>query len=149
MDARSKDVPLIVITVLCLRFAYFNDTEMSQNNDIPKPLLNARGWFQHNMKHLMIVFVFACFPLEERISKEFNLDTFFRRQAHTLTAMHVAYQAVVTYNNLYLERNGPSESVEEKQYEDERATIASYLGFSIYIAGAIYIVMTLVRSGCI
>ena len=96
----------------------------------------------------MIVFVFACFPLEERISKEFNLDTFFRRQAHTLTAMHVAYQAVVTYNNLYLERNGPSESVEEKQYEDERATIASYLGFSIYIAGAIYIVLTLVRSGC-
>ena len=45
VEARSKDVPLVVITVLCLRLSYFNDTEMSQNKDIPKPLLNARGWF--------------------------------------------------------------------------------------------------------
>ena len=100
VEARSKDVPLVVITVLCLRLSYFNDTEMSQNKDIPKPLLEARGWFQQNVKHLMVVFVMALFSLEQRIAEEFHLGTFFRKQAHTLTAMHVAYQVVVTYNNL-------------------------------------------------
>ena len=147
--ARSTDVPNIVAIVLCMRLAYFNDTEQSQNKDIPKPLLEARGWFQQNLKHLMVVFVIALFSLEQRIAEEFRLDSFFRKQAHTLTAMHVAYQVVVTYNNLQLERDGPAQTAEAKAAEEKRETVASFLGFSIYIAAGACILLQILRSRCL
>jgi len=84
-------VPWLLLIIVIMRVAYFNDTEQISNRPIEPQLLSARSWFQNNMSHVMFVVTITLFPLEEKVARERDFDTSFRIQAHALTALNLFY----------------------------------------------------------
>jgi len=96
--------------------------------------------------HFQFVFVFGMFSLENKIARHYIFGTFFKAQAHSLTVAHLVYQAVVTSNNLALEKSGPPKTPAEETIKNERESLASWIGFTIYIGAFACLVMTIVRT---
>ena len=58
----------------------------------------------------------------------------------------LVYQAIMTRNNLELEKGGPPKTVAEEAIMKEQTMLASMVGFFIYIAVIVCIFMTIVRT---